>query len=1166
MPPKGSKRTIGKAKGKGGRSEEDEQFLRDHPDLDGSEMDSEDFEYARQAVEQEEAATAEAASSDEEPPPKKKQKLASTGLKDTASTTTLSGTVKFTLKTSTAQKADPNPPCANTPYGCPNNGTHADPSRVNSQGVAARKKRDRNEPTKVCSACSHRYKSYKKKSDETGISMDDSWRKPVRKGRKKADKLNELGLDSSWRTSRKWPKKPSNTPVPSPCSNAPYGCPRSATKRKDPSGDGQLCENCYNMWLNFRSKNDPNRVDRDNHESQESDEVDSDGGDSSSSSKSLSEQTHKPKALFCNECERMLPDNHESSDGLCEHCEQRRAVPGATSRLSCRHLEGHAELTYAALRDLAHQQWRLLHPIDPFADHQRAPPVGPDYELLQRKRLTTDAVARGLFTKPEPSKPRQVYLLQYDDAWNGTVPRVSPSGASELHRRSYDELRDMAWAAGYRTKIGPGNDASGTAEDFISFLSTQRDYFENLKPIDKDKRDLIWRSAITNLLASIPSPGGAEEPVTHQTHNGGITGSEVALGALHQTMLDGHYPSETSSRGFLCGPRALAASLQAVRRVYHYEPEGDPIVPVTIEQMLALLFTNPEAGRQPGAVGIPTPEYEVYLENHLAGFDEGNGEDHSEAYLDEMDNMIRLNDMDYQQLIAILHLARQAGLTEAMFTVGIVRDAHLDPTGATVPAFAAIVHHGEPGAGTIWLHHNTARGGGRYNHWEGFEDMREVSNFETALEWGVLTPQSGDLPKVRFNPRDEKSVEDEIGNLARLATNARHILNKTQRLAKRACKTCRKNGKWRSCERLPKCKHCGNCNDDPGECEWQEGSFESEYTGWRTGSEITPEMIEAELHMKPLSQIEEEEQLYRSFEHVADSEPTGAHFRVYGIARRSTTPNAPTLVQLMQSLILTLHAYDGMMSNPALAHAREAQRPGGLGTPMWSHRTVLGRHANKMFPTHLGNLNDLMLRALVIAITHMLSANNQNHPVETHFVLMGFAGMCVDINAWGNRAQGLVQMIAAADQLNGTNYLGTTYIVIIAEPHVVDPNSPSSINAGQPAHGTFNHNKRVLKYRLIDAVDRHQTLMNLAHNMGIPWQAFMEDVMLLHQGLPPVHQFVLPAWPANRGGVNEAYRLDRFIMAMYWEKAWRAAWLDAFTMPADHTVATNNVNRNNRML
>lgn len=214
-------------------------------------------------------------------------------------------------------------------------------------------------------------------------------------------------------------------------------------------------------------------------------------------------------------------------------------------------------------------------------------------------------------------------------------------------------------------------------------------------------------------------------------------------------------------------------------------------------------------------------------------------------------------------------------------------------------------------------------------------------------------------------------------------------------------------------------------------------------------------------------------------------------------------------------------------------------------------------------PTHTGNLDDPMLHAFLAMVDHLLRPNNTHPPIEIHFLLLGIAGFSVGIEGWGDRVQGFFHEILLRDAANNTNYANTIYLVFVIERHVVDPVSPSSINHGLPAHGARYLTKQIVKVRLADMIDRHRDLKNHAIAIGHTFSDYLAQIMLLHRGMPCIfNNTPLPAWP---GGASMGAKLDRMIMAMSWEHAWRTAWLDATTAPTDVMVHANNTNRNSPM-
>ena len=190
----------------------------------------------------------------------------------------------------------------------------------------------------------------------------------------------------------------------------------------------------------------------------------------------------------------------------------------------------------------------------------------------------------------------------------------------------------------------------------------------------------------------------------------------------------------TSSVGYLCGPIALETSLQAVRAQYYGgSSEGVYGIPITQQRLRQLLFTNWDTPAGPNDMGDPTPEYEAYIQQRLSEISQD--DDDMEVRAEEYENMTRLNNMDFQQLIAMLVLARQQGLVEAEFSLAIVYGTHTDDQDRAVPAFTRIVHEINENAPTLFLHHNLAASEDDYSHWEGFGAEPTAEDYDIALGW-----------------------------------------------------------------------------------------------------------------------------------------------------------------------------------------------------------------------------------------------------------------------------------------------------------------------------------------------------------------------------------------------------------------------------------------------
>lgn len=394
------------------------------------------------------------------------------------------------------------------------------------------------------------------------------------------------------------------------------------------------------------------------------------------------------------------------------------------------------------------------------------------------------------------------------------------------------------------------------------------------------------------------------------------------------------------------------------------------------------------------------------------------------------------------------------------------------------------------------------------------------------------------------------------------------LVNSLVNAGAKACKQCVKADRVRQCKRTSGHRYCDPCDEDgeADECEWPHGSAESILGSWKQANELTDDDIRA--WDRPLG-IAEEDMMRRSLTGQLEDVPEGSHFLVIPCARKSSHPGAMNMLNLLQCLLVTQNNYDNMLNDPAYQQFREGQRPGGPGTQMRSHRVSIARRGLLPIPTHHGNLVDPMLHAFINLMDQLLAVGNNNLPIEIHFLLHGIAGFSVDIDRWGSRTHGFFSHVLSADAANATNgnhtdIAGSIYIVAVMELHVVSPNSPSSINHGNPAHGVQKNNKRIVKYRLADLIDRRAQLVTHAAGLnnghGMPFAEYMRNVLLLHTGNQPAGGFPNP--PPWGGPAWQAPELDRFIMAMFWEFMWRANHLDNTTIPPDAHVNANNGNRN----
>lgn len=979
--------------------------------------------------------------------------------------------------------------------------------------------------------------------------------------------------------------------------------PRGTYSRPGFNG-GQICNRCYNQYKRKHGKTPKahsssklptvadvlglgrsGRAEPDHEEGQEHEESDSgsdhsfdqdprssaaDKGNSDAGVDKDSEDQdvaplEKTEVRVCEDCDRREAQEWHAS--VCGHCHRRRQVRGAEQRMRNRYLptfqRKNGLLTHAQLRSLAYRHFRILNPTDAFlADRGHIATARTDYWLMKRDELHREArLARGIHVgRGVELSDKITSLLQLDDAFNGILPRPRPTGASDLHRKSYPALVAMAKA------MGEGSGDMSLSET-ITYLMKKKDPSTFIQKADPSALTAL-QLTVGDFLGSLPDLGNL-----HTTHNQGIVGARDALERLQGTVLNNFFPSWTSSIGFLCGPNALANALHATRRLHHYQP-GNQIERLTSQMMMELLFTNADQTVTRTSVGMPTPEYQRYFaENfgHLGEAEQGH----------EHENMHRLNDLDIQQLVAILRLAHRHGYIEQDFSLGLVTSAYIDPLGRNVPARAQIVHQGAAAAPTVWLHLNIAAGAGEYNHFEGFEDNLQEHDAEAAYEWGLAFGWTNQVERTR---RLGGWLESEVEKCQREVYNAKRRLTQAVSKMRKACKPCREREKMSTCKRLPGQRHCTNCETDELTCEWDEGTSLPNLP--LSGKDVSEEDIHT--YDTPMRLIHEEELMLQANNHLPPADMTSRHFTAIGAARMSSHPGGLSMAQVQQNLILTVNTYNNLLNNPLFANTWEGQRPGGQpALPMQRFHVVFARHGAMPVPTHLGNLQNLSLITFVNFIDYITRPNNPQIPEEIHFVLLGFAGFSVDVTGWGDRYVSPCEIVQHERQLTllvsrnhgffkhvldrgaaqGTNIAYRIYLVPVSELQVADPHSPSSINFGLPAHGIRHNNKRYMKFRLVHVVDRHEQLRAAATLLGLHFRVYMSDITRIHANLMPLNAgVIIPVWPANRGGMATAAYLDRFIMGMFWERMWRVAGLDNTTTPTAADVAHNNNNRNDAAL
>lgn len=388
--------------------------------------------------------------------------------------------------------------------------------------------------------------------------------------------------------------------------------------------------------------------------------------------KSGGTRAHRPTDETCRTCGTHI--NVEQD--LCAYCGTRAEL--GVERLIVEHnsvIPAQRARVHAELNDLAVRSWHLLNPTGPLNSGNQPDSYGENYWFHNTSRLIEALRQRGLpLTRHGESSVAGgldnlsiIRMLQFEDALNGLLPRPSPSNASRYHAMSRAELKQLATSRGFYKGRAPGKEQKGKATEMIDFL-INRDAADNeFEELDVASAETIRKMLLAD-MGEVEDREDSLDGITHQTHNGGMTGSLDALRSLGATLQDYHFPQRTSARGLLCGPNALVISLTSRLREMGY------VEFPTMEQLMRLVF--PSYGLAPLAHGRITRDQlsaeflrwfdDTYAQNTSEGDVEA-----STALSNHFLNITRLRDLDYQQLIGILEAGWRASMLPQRFGLGI---------------------------------------------------------------------------------------------------------------------------------------------------------------------------------------------------------------------------------------------------------------------------------------------------------------------------------------------------------------------------------------------------------------------------------------------------------------------------------------------------------------
>ncbi|KAK4891221.1 hypothetical protein LTR27_010158 [Elasticomyces elasticus] len=829
---------------------------------------------------------------------------------------------------------------------------------------------------------------------------------------------------------------------------------------------------------------------------------------------------------------------------LCENCLTRRFFHAVRE---IRNSDLHCEpvRTITELIDLAILSWLEMH------DGVGLPEIyGPNYHIQRADRLGEECRVRGIMRSGQ-DRYDLVNLLQTEDALNGILPRPSPSGVSQYHRMNRTELHILARDRGYYH--GRSSVAEDSTHDYIGWLT------------DHETADAAIVRLDDGAAGEVQGLLDDGNDIQHTTHNFGMNGSYDALLSLQSNILENRFPSRTPSDGLMCGPNALAASINELL----FEMADDRYTAVTPERLMGLVLPEFVTGDLPSdrlrTADNISPEYLAWYERTYAAAVTGNVEVDGRVLVGagqaavtdstHLAGLTRRNDIDYQQMIGMLEVGYGHGILPRL-RLGVVTSAYINRAGQEVPALARIVHRPEGTEPVVWVHNNVNYGHSAYNHWEGFTSG-EDSRMYDALMWGFRIMDSGfEQRELRWNANNPMAVEGVEARLERRVTRAVADRAAHYRKMRDWCITCRAQGKA-DCVRAEGQDHCKNCEDDPASCHFPRP--DPEPIRFITGNETTDE---TQMRWnKPLGVDEEQQYMNAGLLLQSQALPTEPFDRIDFLARASSNDGPQAMAQMLADLIVSGQTYAAVLANPNDWASPEVGPNRNLPTHR-EHR-AWARQGTIDLPHDYGNLVNPVLIALVQDVRDTTSLNNPNPPRRWTWYTQGIPGAGCGVKVFGDRAQGLIHFIIDRDvarMTGGAAYrlIDVLWIVIAVESHVVDGTTPSSLGGFgvlsphwhrslQPAR-----NKYIIRVFALDMVDRHAQLR--AH-----WITAGAVTLV---GAPAFPGPVAGGDPMFLGAVartNYLNKLDQYILAAEEEHDWRSGWLNQARAGIIHA---RNMNRN----
>lgn len=259
-----------------------------------------------------------------------------------------------------------------------------------------------------------------------------------------------------------------------------------------------------------------------------------------------------------------------------------------------------------------------------------------------------------------------------------------------------------------------------------------------------------------------------EQP--QQSWNGELVASMNSFDHLRRAVVDQHAgPNQaTSNVGLLCGPRALALGLNAMRQVVHQERGYGPVNNINPDQIMTFLFADynpttandPTRAREPNMQGTPTPAYARFLTRRLRDFGLLPG---SEAFIAEWELNTQLNNINVDTLGFMTDFLYEEQVYSTLlnnpdihFNLGVITRGH-QVGNQQFPARAYVFTNGNTNGedATVWLNNDgfeeTIQQGDEeisiFGHWEPFTlgDIFEPHGYAQSISWGLPALDAADL-------------------------------------------------------------------------------------------------------------------------------------------------------------------------------------------------------------------------------------------------------------------------------------------------------------------------------------------------------------------------------------------------------------------------------------